>query len=283
VASLAVEGTELFYEERGSGAAIVLIHGAGGNGDVWAPLIAGLTASHRVIVYDRRGHSRSAQPPVKDYAVHVRDAAGLVRALDAAPATVVGWSSGGLVALGLAIDAPELVSGLVLEEPPMHAKKHPAWDQIRAIGSAQILRRVGRERQGARVFLRWVLSYRTGGTAFDRMPADLQEAMLANARAVMADLDAGTGEELTADRIAAIKCPATCLVGDLSPKPLLNATDRLLDMLPQASQATIEGAAHAIHFDRPAEFVHAVQRAAAETRQITPPAGMNHSTSARSP
>jgi pimeloyl-ACP methyl ester carboxylesterase len=265
VASLAVEGTELFYEERGSGAAILLIHCTGGNGDVWAPVLGGLADGHRVIVYDRRGHSRSAQPPVKDYAVHVRDAAALVRALDAAPATVVGWSSGGLVALGLAIEAPELVSGLVLEEPPLHAKKHPAWDQIRAIGSAQILRAVGRERQGARVFLRWAFSYRTGGTAFDRLPADIQTAMLSNAPAVMADLDAGTGEELTAERIAAISCPATCLVGDLTPKPLWNATDRLLDMLPQASRTTIEGAAHAIHFDRPGEFVQAVQRAAAET------------------
>jgi pimeloyl-ACP methyl ester carboxylesterase len=263
VASLAVEGTELFYEERGSGPTILLIHCTGGNGDVWAPVLGGLAGGHRVIVYDRRGHSRSAQPPVKDLDVHVRDAAALVRALDAAPATAVGWSWGGLIALGLAIQAPELVSGLVLEEPPLHAKKHPAWDQIRAIGSAQLLRMAGRQRQGARVFLRWAFSYRTGGTAFDRLPDDLQKAMLANARAVMWELDAGTGEELTAERIAAIKCPVTCLVGDLTPKPILNATDRLLDMLPQASRTTIEGAAHAIHFDRPAEFVQAVQHAAA--------------------
>jgi pimeloyl-ACP methyl ester carboxylesterase len=106
--------------------------------------------------------------------------------------------------------------------------------------------------------------------------------MLANARAVMWELDAGTGEELTAERIAAIKCPVTCLVGDLTPKPILNATDRLLDMLPQASRTTIEGAAHAIHFDRPAEFVQAVQRAAAETRHITPPVATNHPTPPRS-
>jgi pimeloyl-ACP methyl ester carboxylesterase len=85
----------------------------------------------------------------------------------------------------------------------------------------------------------------------------------------MCELDGGTGEQLTAERIAAIRCPATCLVGDLTPKPLLNATDRLLDMLPQASRTTIEGAAHAIHFDRPAEFVQAVRRAAAETRHVT--------------
>jgi pimeloyl-ACP methyl ester carboxylesterase len=263
MASIAVEGTELFFEERGSGSPILLIHGTGGNADVWTPVLDDLAGGHRVIAYDRRGLSRSVHAPVSDYAVHVRDAAGLLRALDAAPATVVGWSAGGLVALGLAIEAPELVAGLVLEEPPLHLRKHPAWGPIRAIGSAKVLSLVGRERQGARVFMRWALSYRTGGTAFDRMPEALQEALLANALAVMGELDAGTGEEMTRERIAAIRCPVRCLVGDLTPKPIVKATDRLLEMLPQATCVTIEGAAHAIHLDQPGPFVEAVQRAAA--------------------
>jgi pimeloyl-ACP methyl ester carboxylesterase len=67
VASLAVEGTELFYEERGSGAAILLIHGRGGNADVWAPALRGLAAGHRVIVYDRRGYSRSGRRSIQRY------------------------------------------------------------------------------------------------------------------------------------------------------------------------------------------------------------------------
>jgi pimeloyl-ACP methyl ester carboxylesterase len=263
VSSANVEGTQLFYEERGSGSPIMLIHGTGGNGDVWAPCVDALADGHRVIVYDRRGFSRSVHAPVKDFSVHVRDAAGLLRAPNAVPATVVGWSAGGLVALGLALEAPEPVSSLVLEEPPLHVKKHPALGPMRAIGTAKILSLVGRERQGARVFLRWALSYRTGGTAFDRLPQLLRDAMLDNAPALMGELDAGTGEELTSECIGTIKCPVTCLVGELTPPAIVKATDRLSAMLPQASRTTIAGAAHAIHFDRPVEFVGAVQRAAA--------------------
>jgi pimeloyl-ACP methyl ester carboxylesterase len=262
VGNVDIEGTDLFYEERGSGAPILLIHGTGANGDVWAGCLDALAGEHRVIVYDRRGYSRSVHQPVKDFAVHVQDAAALLRGLNAVPATVVGWSAGGLVALGLAIEAPEMVSSLLLAEPPLHVKKHPALGPIRAIGSAKILSLIGRERQGARAFLRWALSYRTGGSAFDRFPEPLQDAMLANAPALMGELDAGTGEELTNERIATIEGPVTCLVGDLTPPAFAKATDRLVRILPQATVTTIDGAGHAIHFDRPAEFVEAVQRAA---------------------
>ena len=48
---------------------------------------------------------------------HVGDAAALLEELGAAPATVLGWSGGGVVAAGLAIERPELVSSLILEEP----------------------------------------------------------------------------------------------------------------------------------------------------------------------
>jgi pimeloyl-ACP methyl ester carboxylesterase len=191
--------------------------------------------------------------------VHSDDAAALLRALDGAPATVVGWSAGGIVALGLAIRHPDLVSGLVLEEPPLYVKKHPALGPMRAIGTAQVLRRLGRERQGAERFYRRAMSYRTGGTALDRFPAPLREALLDNAAATMAELDAGTGEHLARDQIASITCPVTCLVGDLTPKAIVKATSRIDQMLPQATVKEINGAAHAIHFDRPAEFVEAVR------------------------
>jgi pimeloyl-ACP methyl ester carboxylesterase len=157
----------------------------------------------------------------------------------------------------LAIGHPDLVSGLVLEEPPLFVKRYPALGPMRAIGTAQLLRRLGRERQGAERFYRWAMSYSTGGTAFDRFPASLREALLDNAAATMAELDAG--EHLTPEQIASVTCPVTCLVGDLTPKAIVKATGRVAEILPQATVKEISGAAHAIHFDRPAEFVEAVR------------------------
>ena len=114
MATVDVNGTELFHRELGEGSPILLIHGLGGSADVWGEAFALLSEHHRVVAYDRRGFSRSMHAPVSDPQRHREDAGALLRALDAAPATVVGWSSGGVLALDLAIHSPKLVSALVL-------------------------------------------------------------------------------------------------------------------------------------------------------------------------
>lgn len=90
------------------------------NGPCWGRTAATLAASHDVVLLDQRGHGRSAAPEVgyelPDLAA---DAAGLLAALDLAPVAVVGHSLGARVALTLAATQPELVSRLVLEDPPL--------------------------------------------------------------------------------------------------------------------------------------------------------------------
>ena len=66
--------TELYYEDHGSGAPVVLIHGYPLSGRAWdkqVPLL--LEAGHRVVSYDRRGFGSSSQPTVGyDYDTHLR-------------------------------------------------------------------------------------------------------------------------------------------------------------------------------------------------------------------
>src|SRR3981189_3671211 len=59
-------GTSLFVRVGGQGPAVVLLHGFGDTGDMWAPLAAGLVKDHIVIVPDLRGMGLSAHPD-KDY------------------------------------------------------------------------------------------------------------------------------------------------------------------------------------------------------------------------
>src|ERR1700732_2644274 len=96
-----VNGASLYYEERGSGPPLLLVHGTGGNADVWEPVLDGLARSFRVIAYDRRGFARSHTASRWRLADQARDAAELLEALGASPAIVVGWSGGGVVALDL--------------------------------------------------------------------------------------------------------------------------------------------------------------------------------------
>jgi pimeloyl-ACP methyl ester carboxylesterase len=254
-------GTEFFLREAGDGPPILLIHGMGGDADVWGEAFDQLAEKHRVIAYDRRGFTRSRQEPVADVRVHADDAAELLATLGAAPATVVGWSSGGVVALDLAIRHADRVSGLVLEEPPLHLKRAPGFRMAVGIGKAQVLKVVKDDRAASEALLRWAFLHTSGGTYFDRLRPEMREAMLANGRANMIELKFGTGERLRSREISAIGCPVMCVAGELSDRSLLRATRKIARLLPRAEVRQIAGAGHTLHLERPGEFAAAVTEA----------------------
>jgi pimeloyl-ACP methyl ester carboxylesterase len=250
--------TELFHRQAGEGSPILLIHGFSGDADVWGDAFDLLAEEQRVIAYDRRGYTRSRQEPVADLGQHADDAAELLAELGAAPATVVGWSSGGIVALDLAIRRPDSVSALVLIEPPLHLKRAPGFRLAVGLGKAQVLNLVKDDRAASEALLRWAFLQTSGGTYYDRLPPEMREAMLANGRANMTELKFGTGERLRGSEISAIACPVTCLTGELSDRSLVRATRKIARLLSRAEVREFAGAGHTLHLERPREFAAAV-------------------------
>jgi len=90
------QSIELYYEDHGSGPAIVLIHGWPLNGDAWEKQTAALlTAGHRVITYDRRGFGRSSKPGIGyNYDTFAADLDVLLSTLDLTGVSLVGHSMG---------------------------------------------------------------------------------------------------------------------------------------------------------------------------------------------
>ena len=60
--SLTRNGVTLFYEVLGSGPTLLLSHGFGASAAMWAPQREALSANHRLILWDMRGHARSDSP-----------------------------------------------------------------------------------------------------------------------------------------------------------------------------------------------------------------------------
>jgi non-heme chloroperoxidase len=87
---------DLYYEDHGAGAPVVLIHGFPLSGASWekqVPVL--LDAGHRVITYDRRGFGKSSQPTIGyDYDTFAGDLDNLMIQLDLQDATLVGFSMG---------------------------------------------------------------------------------------------------------------------------------------------------------------------------------------------
>ncbi len=88
---------ELYYEDHGSGAPVVLIHGWPLSGRSWEKQVPALVeAGYRVITYDRRGFGESSKPWTGyDYDTLAADLHTLLEHLDLQGATLVGFSMGG--------------------------------------------------------------------------------------------------------------------------------------------------------------------------------------------
>ncbi len=88
---------ELYYEDRGEGTPVVLVHGWPLNGGSWERQAAALLAAgYRVITYDRRGFGKSSAPSAGyDYNTLARDTDTLIESLDLQDAALFGFSMGG--------------------------------------------------------------------------------------------------------------------------------------------------------------------------------------------
>ena len=120
---LTVPGARVYYEVEGSGPLLILIPGASGTGESFRPLISHLTARYQVVIYDRRGFSRSKLDGPQDYAHRLAtdadDVRRLIEHVTDHLAMVFGNSSGALVALEVLIRFPEGIQTVIAHEPPI--------------------------------------------------------------------------------------------------------------------------------------------------------------------
>lgn len=111
---------QLHYIEKGEGPPILMIHGLGAQlGNFDTGLADDLARDHRVIAVDRPGMGWSDRPDDADASPRAQAAlmVEVIEALGLEKPLIVGHSLGGAIAMCLALDAPEKISGLALLAP----------------------------------------------------------------------------------------------------------------------------------------------------------------------
>jgi pimeloyl-ACP methyl ester carboxylesterase len=115
-----VDGASIHVRSGGQGPAVVLLHGFGDTGDMWAPLAAELARDHTVVVPDLRGLGLSSKPAGGfDKKTQAGDVAGVLDALGIARADVVAHDIGNMVAFAVAARFPDRVGKVVLIDAPI--------------------------------------------------------------------------------------------------------------------------------------------------------------------
>ena len=122
-----VNGARLWYDEAGSGPAVLLLHGGLGDSGLWEPVVPFLAERFRTIRSDLRFFGRSVGPAVpwswQDDALGVLDELGIERA------ALVGLSLGGKLALDIALAHPERLWAVVGVAPGLGGHDGAAYTE----------------------------------------------------------------------------------------------------------------------------------------------------------
>jgi 2-hydroxy-6-oxonona-2,4-dienedioate hydrolase len=266
-----IDALPIRYLAAGEGPPLVLLHGAGDNSLDWRWVLPELARKHRVYAPDLPGSPDSAKPAA-DYspAFFERFVAAFVDALGIGPATFVGNSFGGLIALRLALSEPDRVRALILVDGAgLGSAINPLFTSVNVPFLGESAMPFWRTRAGAhqRAWGRTALlfahppgSVPRGWLAeqcrLARSPGYL-EAHLSVLRAIVSPLGQ---REVLVDRLPSLKVPTLVVWGGRDRVFPRSQARGAVDRLPEGSLSLIPNCGHMPHVECPDRFLGALDR-----------------------
>ena len=230
-------GVAIHYEDRGTGRPVLLSHGFAATCRMWDAQVTALSARHRLIPWDMRGHGDSDAPPgpaCYSHALATDDMAAVLDACGVERAVLIGLSLGGFLSLLFHTRWPARVDALVLlDTGPGYRSStaREAWNRY-AEEQAQMLETKGPAglRQSSEVRAEW-----------HRTLAGLSPA----ARGMLVQTDA-----TVIDSLGSIAVP-TLLVAGADDTDFLPGMAYMAAKIPGARCEIVAGAGHGVNVDQP--------------------------------
>lgn len=248
ITEVAVHGGTLPVAVAGSGTPVILLHGWTLDHRMWAPQVLGqgeaLASEFHLIMPDRRGCGRATAPP--DMAREAEDVIAIADALGFDRFAVVGLSRGAVVALDVARQYSDRLTGLVVSGAPL-----PSLVDREEVIDLNLYR--------ALVAAGDIAAMRADWAQHPLMQAHSPQAHALHA-AMLADYDGrdllapSTPPDLPRDVLAALAVPVLALTGEHDTPWRRACAAALGQTAPHGQYALIAGAGHLANADNPAQF-----------------------------
>lgn len=244
-------GIRMAYREQGQGSVIIFLHGHSYSSSTWLPQIEYFSATHRAIAYDIRGFGATGAPDWGyTFPNWARDTVGFMDALDIDKAVLCGLSMGGMIAMQVALDAPDRVSGLVLCDTAASSEDAPPDRIVRR------LVRTFEEGFAGRADLDGTLYYSEGyrertpdftETWRQRYNDNAPYGMLASIVAMST-----RGDVLS--QVPAITAPTLVIVGEEDVVTPVRYSEQLVQAIPGSNLVVLSGVGHLVNEEDPVRF-----------------------------
>ncbi|MGH8249053.1 MAG: alpha/beta fold hydrolase [Gammaproteobacteria bacterium] len=256
----AVNGTQVYYEEHGKGFPLVLAHGAGGNHVSWWQQIPDFSRHYRCVTFDHRGWGLTLDLENRGPESFVADLMGLLDRLDISEAFLAGQSMGGYTCLGLALQQPSRVRGLVMantfagmrrevwlaSEEDVRADVRSVWERRRLDGIKRALSREFANRHRDRAFL-----YKQIRILNESGPNSLQtESQVLRLRA----LERTPETSATREALVELAMPVLFIGGEHDEVMPVSLMAIAHSLIPTSRMVVVPGAGHSVYFEQPETF-----------------------------
>lgn len=242
------------YRTGGDKPPLMLAHGITDNGLCWARLAQALEADYDVIMLDARGHGLSSHAERYLPEDHVADMLAVIQSLNITKPALLGHSMGALNAAFLAASYPELLSCLLLEDPPWPqtpqsiVRDEDTWRKNLAVGRTRTLEDI-------------MATGELENPGWDKsiFPA-WAEAKRQVDPEVVSWLDGGKSLNGWRKVVPNLKCPTLLITGDTDVRVEPETAAEAQALCKRLELAPIENAGHSIRRDQFDAYLDAVKR-----------------------
>ncbi len=251
---------KLGYQRQGTGPPILFISGLGADRQLWIPVVEQLRHQFECITFDNRGTGQSSRPRT-GYTMPdlTRDTLGLLDRLSISRTHVVGISMGGIIAQNIAVQRPDLVSGLVL----VSSFAAPGPRLMHVLNSHKFMQRhLGRYEYFYWALAPWMFGPETLGKPgftnnFAKKAADNHHPQALYALDQLVD---GIGQFDTQAQLNKIRQPTLVIAGEHDILTPPHGVQSLAEGIPGAELVVLPGVGHSCASEDPEAFANCVAR-----------------------